>query len=188
MSAQLEGGHFFTMRRHLVSSREWGSAYNCFQLQPVQGQITFFSQSSMSINFKILCHHVYEYHKGLRQLVLHTLPASELGEAALFLQDKGIAYWAQPVGPLKYNLYFGHPACVQIARSFGRVGLQELSDEEDFILGTMLGYDRLQQCQRYLSRKAKRLSNPRGSSSTPNCATRGLSPQNILKRVPEDAA
>lgn len=176
------------MRRHLVSSREWGSAYNCFQLQPVQGQITFFSQSSMSINFKILCHHVYEYHKGLRQLVLHTLPASELGEAALFLQDKGIAYWAQPVGPLKYNLYFGHPACVQIARSFGQVGLQELSDEEDFILGTMLGYDRLQQCQRYLSRKAKRLSNPRGSTSTPNCATGGLSPQNILKRVPEDAA
>jgi len=28
-----------------------------------------------------------------------------------------------------------------------------LTDEEDFILGTMLGYDRVKQCERYLKRK-----------------------------------
>ncbi|PXF51402.1 MAG: hypothetical protein C4B55_03135 [Candidatus Methanophagaceae archaeon] len=28
-----------------------------------------------------------------------------------------------------------------------------MTDEEDFILGTMLGYDRVKQCERYLKRK-----------------------------------
>ena len=31
--------------------------------------------------------------------------------------------------------------------------LSDLTDEEDFILGVMLGYDRLKQCERYLKRK-----------------------------------
>ena len=30
-------------------------------------------QAPVSSDFKILCHHIYEYHKGLRSLVLHTM-------------------------------------------------------------------------------------------------------------------
>lgn len=39
-----------------------------------------------------------------------------------------------------------------------KIGDKHLSDytpEEDFILGTMLGYDRVQQCDRYLKMKNK---------------------------------
>ena len=31
--------------------------------------------------------------------------------------------------------------------------LSSLTDDEDFILGTMLGYDRVKQCERYLKKK-----------------------------------
>ena len=37
----------------------------------------------------------------------------------------------------------------------GKASLSDYTPEEDFILGTMLGYSRLQQCSRYLTRKDK---------------------------------
>jgi hypothetical protein len=36
------------------------------------------------------------------------------------------------------------------------VSLNELSDEQDFMLGVMLGYGRLVQCDRYLQRRSRR--------------------------------
>jgi hypothetical protein len=40
-----------------------------------------------------------------------------------------------------------------VIREIGDKKLNELTPEEDFILGIMLGYDRLRQCNRYLKQK-----------------------------------
>ncbi|MDC7220035.1 MAG: DUF2023 family protein [Spirochaetales bacterium] len=102
---------------------------------------------------KVFNHHIYEYKKGLRSLVLHTLPVHLREEAEQKLKHNHIPYVLRPVGKTKINIFFGEVECVNIVESFGEKPLNELSDEEDFILGTMLGYCRLQQCRRYLKRK-----------------------------------
>lgn len=107
----------------------------------------------MSADFKILCHHVYEYRKGLRSLVLHTMGNAEREEVERFLASRSICFCIYEVGPAKMNVFFGNPDCVSIVRSFSSSSLNELSDEEDFMLGVMLGYDRMAQCRRYLKRK-----------------------------------
>ena len=50
------------------------------------------------------------------------------------------------------NGLFGNPACVEIVRRFVGRPLNRWSPEEDFMLGVMLGYDRIQQCLRYARR------------------------------------
>lgn len=105
---------------------------------------------------QVLCHHIYEYKKGLRYLVLHTLNASfrEIAEAKLLQQN--IDYFIQTVSESKMNIFFGNKDCVDVVREMiGDRKLYELTSEEDFILGSMLGYDRVQQCQRYLRKKEK---------------------------------
>lgn len=106
-----------------------------------------------SASMQILLHHVYEYKKGLRNLVLHTLSAEHEHLVHELLQRKEIAYVIRPVNARKINVFFGHTACVSIIKSFGSKPLNEYSHEQDFILGTMLGYDGIQQCDRYLKRK-----------------------------------
>jgi hypothetical protein len=49
------------------------------------------------------------------------------------------------------NLFFGRTACVETVRTIATKPLSHLTPQEDFILGTLLGYDREQQCNRYLS-------------------------------------
>lgn len=105
---------------------------------------------------KVLCHHIYEYKKGLRSLVLHTMDISMRREAELRLQRAGVSYLIHPVNGRNINIFFGEEACVSVVRSFGEKGLNAFTPEEDFILGIMLGYDRLQQCQRYLSKHRKK--------------------------------
>lgn len=105
---------------------------------------------------KVFCHHIYEYQKGLRNLVLHTLPTTQRVAAEERLQKLHIAYQIQEVSPQRINIFFGAPACVAVIRQFAHKPLHEFSAEEDFILGIMLGYSRLQQCERYLTRSAKK--------------------------------
>jgi len=95
-------------------------------------------------------HHVYEYRKGLRSLVLHTVPGRHREKIEQILERQGIAYLIQELGNGNLNVFFGAEDCVAVIRSIGRKSLSEYTAEEDFILGTMLGYDRLQQCRRYL--------------------------------------
>ena len=103
---------------------------------------------------QILLHHVYEYNKGLRNLVLHTMSANEQFKTEELLTRKGISYFLVAVNSRKINLFFGKVQCVKIIESFGEKSLSDFTDEEDFILGTMLGYDRIQQCDRYMKRKS----------------------------------
>ena len=102
---------------------------------------------------KIFCHHIYEYKKGLRNLVLCTLHTEHLKSAIARLERNRIAYLVRHVSDKKVNVFFGLRECVDIVRGFGDKPLNTFTDEEDFILGIMLGYGRVKQCRRYLKRK-----------------------------------
>ncbi|MFR9651940.1 MAG: DUF2023 family protein [Rikenellaceae bacterium] len=107
---------------------------------------------------QVLCHHVYEYQKGLRHLVLHTMKSSDRALAVRKLERFGIEYHIVYVTESKINIFFGSRECVDVVRTFGDVPLYELSHEQDFILGIMLGYDRVAQCERFLKRSNTTLS------------------------------
>ena len=102
---------------------------------------------------KIFRHHLYEYRKGLRNLILHTTRRS-FGERIIKkLVKEGVAYVIYPVNNNRINVFFGASECVDVIRHIGKTDLKAYSAEEDFILGIMLGYDRLRQCERYLKKK-----------------------------------
>lgn len=97
-------------------------------------------------------HHLYEYWKGLRHLILHTAPQDQIGEMTALLEKHRIPYFVCPLSKGHCNLFFGDSECLDVIRSFGPKPLYDYSKEQDFILGIMLGYDRLVQCRRYLTR------------------------------------
>ncbi len=107
---------------------------------------------------QVLCHHIYEYKKGVRHLVLHTMKASFRILAESKLKKCGIEYIVTELSNDNINIFFGKKECVDVVRSFGSVSLNLLSMEQDFMLGIMLGYDRLAQCSRYIDLKAKKES------------------------------
>jgi hypothetical protein len=100
----------------------------------------------------LLPQYLYELGRGVRQLFLLTMTPREAEAVLARLNREGIAYYLQPVNDLKVNLYFGNPQFVAVARWIAIRPLSQLSAEEDFMLGTLLGYDREQQCRRYLGR------------------------------------
>lgn len=102
---------------------------------------------------KVFCHHIYEYKKGLRNLILCTIDNADVSLAISKLYINNISYQIWGVSDSKTNIFFGNSKCIDVINSFGKKSLKELTLEQDFILGTMLGYDRLQQCDRYLNFK-----------------------------------
>jgi hypothetical protein len=98
-------------------------------------------------------HHLYEYKRGLRNLILLTTNNSRQDYIEKRLQKEQIAYVIQAVNGTKINVFFGHRFCIDVLKTFPDVPLNNLTDEQDFLLGIMLGYDRLEQCKRYLKRK-----------------------------------
>ena len=104
-------------------------------------------------DLKVLNHHIYEYRKGVRNLVLYTIPMSLKKWAVSRLERDSISYIVRPVSSRKVNLFFGKKECVEVVASIGNKKLNEFTLEEDFILGIMLGYGRLAQCCRYLRRR-----------------------------------
>lgn len=105
-----------------------------------------------SAEMQVLLHHIYEYNKGLRSLVLHTMNAAYRERTEELLNRKGIEYIVQEVSKKKINVFFGEQKCIRVLESFNKKSILEFNDEEDFILGIMLGYDRTQQYERYLKR------------------------------------
>lgn len=101
---------------------------------------------------KVFLHHIYEYKKGVRNLILHTISQKFEIKVCQILERNGISYTIQEVNSEKINVLFGDEICVNVFKKFNKTSLSELTDEEDFILGIMLGYDRRKQCERYLSR------------------------------------
>ena len=105
------------------------------------------------LSMEIFLHHIYEYKKGLRRMVLHTAPARHRNKISDKLTGLGIDFIIDDVNETKINVFFGNPMCIDVIRSFRSLKLSSLSDEQDFILGTLLGYDTLVQCGRYVQRK-----------------------------------
>lgn len=104
---------------------------------------------------RLFNHHIYEYRRGVRALFLMTINHRELALVLGKLEVYGIHHFVQEVSAFKANLFFGRPAFVAVARSFVTRPLNELTAEEDFMLGTLLGYDGEQQCRRFLVRSGR---------------------------------
>lgn len=106
-----------------------------------------------SAAFMVLSNHIYEYQKGVRNLVLFTLRKELARSAVDRLSRLGIDYLVQDVGDSNVNIYFGRPQCIKAVSGFVTRPLYDLTPEEDFMLGTLLGYDICLQCERYCDRK-----------------------------------
>ncbi len=105
------------------------------------------------IDMKVLMNHIYEYQKGVRRMVLFTFNKKYEQFAIQRLQHQNISYIIQPVGNDRLNLFFGRKECLDAIRLIVTRPLNELTPEEDFILGAMLGYDICMQCERYCQRR-----------------------------------
>jgi hypothetical protein len=106
---------------------------------------------------RIFTHHIYELKKGLRHLILFTASSQHRRFIVEKLQSHDIPYLIQPVAPGsdKINIFFGSQICIDVLESFGKRHLSDFDAEEDFMLGVMLGYDRVKQCERYLQLKRR---------------------------------
>ncbi len=100
----------------------------------------------------LLPQYLYELGKGVRQLFMLTMTPREAQAVQARLDRDGIAFYRQRVSEEKVNLYFGNAQFVAVAQRLAIRPVCQLSAEEDFILGTLLGYDREQQCRRYLGK------------------------------------
>jgi hypothetical protein len=101
----------------------------------------------------VFAHHLYEYKKGLRNLILHTTDAMFEEMIVCKLKNNGVSYIIEKLGDSKINVFFGNKTCIDALKFLNLRDLSRLSDEEDFILGIMLGYDRIKQVERYVKRK-----------------------------------
>ena len=108
---------------------------------------------SVPAELQLFMNCIYEYKKGIRSMVLLTMSSRHREFATRRLESNGISYEIQTVSPEKMNLFFGREECLQVIRKIVIRPLNQLSAEEDFILGAMLGYDICQQCVRFCSRK-----------------------------------
>ena len=105
------------------------------------------------VELKVLMNHIYELHKGVRHMVLFTCNKKYSEQTIQRLESQGIPYLLQPAGRQNQNIYFGRRECLEAIRLIVTRPLNELTPEEDFILGAMLGYDICAQCERYCKRK-----------------------------------
>ena len=105
-------------------------------------------------DLRVFYHHIYEFKKGIRNLILTTEKAIYREPIERRLQNEGIDYIIHDVDKNKINVYFGAKQCVEVVKTFNP-RLNELTPEQDFMLGIMLGYDRVKQCERFLEYKKK---------------------------------
>ena len=107
------------------------------------------------VELKVLMNHIYELHKGVRHMVLFTCNKKYGEQTVKRLVSQGIPYLLQPAGQQNLNIYFGRRECLEAIRLIVTRPLHQLTPEEDFILGAMLGYDICAQCERYCKRKGQ---------------------------------
>lgn len=67
---------------------------------------------TISGEMKVLMNHIYEYKKGVRQMVLYTFNKRYEKFAVNRLENQNIDYFIQPVGNNTLNLFFGREACI----------------------------------------------------------------------------
>lgn len=103
---------------------------------------------------QVFYHLVYEYQKGLRDLCLFTCSDDLEDKIKSALEKQNIEYSICALKDNKINVFFGMPACLKIIKQFSCEELDKLTNEEDFMLGMMLGYAKPQQYERFLARQA----------------------------------
>lgn len=106
-------------------------------------------------DLQVFNHHIYEYKKGIRNMVLTTEKSQYKQPIENRLKREKIDYAIQDVNKDKINVFFGAKKCIDVVKTFIHKKLNDLSPEQDFILGTLLGYDRVKQCDRYLEMMKK---------------------------------
>jgi hypothetical protein len=104
---------------------------------------------------QVLQHLVYELKKGVRSMAIYTAPLEQESEICNWLTSKRVSYLIHSPGIGKINVFLGKAECINVLRSFSTLQLNKISPEEDFILGTMLGYDMCSQCNRLCARKSQ---------------------------------
>ena len=109
-------------------------------------------------DMKVFLNHIYEFKKGVRQMVLYTMNKRNLDFAEKRLRNQRINYVIQSVDGERINLFFGKDECINAIRMIVTRPLNQLTPEEDFILGAMLGYDICGPCRRYCSKKTEKVS------------------------------
>ena len=80
---------------------------------------------------KVFLNHVYEYKKGVRNMVLYTTNKKYEEFAVSRLNSQNIDYCIQPIGCNKINLFFGRRECIEVIQSMTSRPLNELTPEED---------------------------------------------------------
>ena len=108
-------------------------------------------------DLRVFHHHIYEYKKGIRNLILTTEKAKYRNTIEQRLQHENIDYVIHEIDNNKINVYFGEKPCVDVVKTFNPK-LNKLTPEQDFMLGIMLGYDRVRQCERYMKLKQIKLN------------------------------
>lgn len=99
-------------------------------------------------------HHIYEYKKGIRSMILTTEKSCYKEYISAKLEKEQIPYLIQDVNENKINVFFGNQNCIDVISTFDK-HLNKLSPEQDFIVGILLGYDKIIQCQRYMKNAGK---------------------------------
>ncbi len=102
-----------------------------------------------SADLRVFNHHIYEFKKGIRGLILTTEKAKYKDTIENKLKKEKIDYVIHDIEKNKINVYFGEKPCVDVVKTFNPK-LNKLTPEQDFMLGIMLGYDKIKQCARYL--------------------------------------
>ena len=108
-----------------------------------------------ALDMKVLMNHIYEYKKGVRQMILFTCNARYEDFAVNRLKSQNIEYIIQRVGNSNINIFFGRKQCLDAIRIIVDKPLARLTPEQDFIIGALLGYDICCQCERFCERKQR---------------------------------
>ncbi len=96
--------------------------------------------------------YLYEVLKGTKPVALVTFERPLLDKVLLKLQKEKVGYFVQNLSMDKVNLFFGKKECINVIEKFLNKPMCEFSPFEDFILGSILGYDIELQCKRLLDR------------------------------------
>lgn len=105
-------------------------------------------------DLKVFHHHIYEFKKGIRTLILTTEKSKHKQAIEQKLKKENIDYVIHDVDKNKINVFFGEKPCVDVVKTLNPK-LSEHTPQEDFMLGILLGYDKVKQCERYLDFRAR---------------------------------
>lgn len=102
----------------------------------------------------VLYHLIYEYKKGVRDLVLYTTTSHQELEVCQRLNKDSISYMIQKQKNGNINIFFGKEECLTVIHRICKdKPLNKMTPEEDFILGILLGYSVKEQCTRYCKKQ-----------------------------------